>query len=75
MGPGDIVVCFSDGVPDGVGPEGVDFGERKLIEVVETVKDRPPEEIVRKVMSAIDVHHGPVARQDDITLVIFKRTG
>jgi sigma-B regulation protein RsbU (phosphoserine phosphatase) len=71
--PGEIVVCFSDGVPDAAGPSGEDFGETRLIEIVQSAKTRPPAEIVRRVMEAIDAHHEGVAKQDDITLVVLKR--
>ena len=73
LAPGEILVCFSDGVPDGVGPAGEEFGEKRLIEIVESSKDHPPAEIVRRVMESIETHHGGVAKQDDITLLVLKR--
>lgn len=73
LDPGDVFVCYSDGVPDGVGPAGEEFGEKTLVEVVNREKSGPPAAIVRSVMEAIDAHHGTVPRQDDITLVVLKR--
>lgn len=73
LGPGEIVVCFSDGVPDGVGPDGVEFGEQRLADIVQSVEDRDPEEILRRVMAEIESHHAGLAHEDDITLVVLKR--
>lgn len=74
LAAGDLFVCYSDGVPDGVGPSGEEFGEKKLVEVVESERASSSALIVRRVMEAIEVHHAGVPRQDDITVVVLKRS-
>ena len=72
--PGDVFVCYSDGVPEGECGSGEQFGEKRLVDLVEEHRDGTPAEIMRRIIEAIDVHHGSTPRQDDITLVVLKRS-
>jgi len=74
LDPGSLFVCYSDGVTEVSNPEGDLFGEDNLLALLRTVKDASPAEIIEKITSVIAVHHQNAPPDDDITLVVLKRT-
>jgi len=72
--PGDVVVCFSDGATEGRGPSDEEFGEARLIEIVRQDLSSTPEAIVDRIAAAVESHCAASPRQDDITLVVLKRS-
>src|SRR5262249_38102221 len=72
--PGALFVCYSDGVTEVSDPEGDLFGEDNLLSLLKTVKDLRPADIIEKITSVIAVHHQNAPPDDDITLVVLKRT-
>jgi phosphoserine phosphatase RsbU/P len=72
--PGDLLVCFSDGATEGRGPADEEFGEARLIDIVRQDPAATPEVIVQRATTAIERHCAASPRQDDITLVVLKRT-
>jgi serine phosphatase RsbU (regulator of sigma subunit) len=73
MQPGDILVCYSDGVSEASAPEGDQFGEERLAALVGQERARTPTEIVRVVTEAMAAHCAGRTYGDDVTLVILKR--
>src|SRR5262245_11349313 len=73
MEPGDILICYSDGVSEASAPEGHQFGEERLAELVARERVRTPGEIVRVVTEAMAAHCAGHTYGDDVTLVILKR--
>ena len=78
IGPGDIIVLYTDGITEAAGPseelisENL-FGEERLIEVIKTSRTLPAKEIQTAILRAITDHTAGVRQSDDITLVIIKR--
>ena len=72
--PGDILVCYSDGVTEARGHADLEFGEERLTELVAKENARGPQDLLRVVTEAMEAHCTGLAYQDDVTLVILKRT-
>jgi sigma-B regulation protein RsbU (phosphoserine phosphatase) len=75
LGPGDILLCYSDGATEGVNPHGEMFGTGRLVTTAAMARERPAREIVAALTRAIEAHHAGGAHEDDITLLVVKRSG
>lgn len=73
--PGDLLVCYSDGVTEALDPSGQMFGEERLVAGLREGRDGKPSDILARVLAAVDRHGEGAPHQDDITLVILKREG
>jgi phosphoserine phosphatase RsbU/P len=72
--PGDVLLCFSDGATEGRGAGDEEFGEARLIDIVRQDPSASPEDIVHRAAAAVETHCAASPRQDDITLVVLKRS-
>jgi sigma-B regulation protein RsbU (phosphoserine phosphatase) len=72
MRAGDIIVAYSDGVTEPENDFG-EFGEERLIEVVNRYRDQPLHVISNQVMQALDAWIGAEEQPDDITLVLARQ--
>ena len=72
--PGALFVCYSDGVTEVSDPEGDLYGEENLLTLLKTMQDASPVEIIEKIITTIAVHHQNAPPDDDITLVVLKRS-
>jgi sigma-B regulation protein RsbU (phosphoserine phosphatase) len=72
MRSGDIVVAYSDGVTEPENDFG-EFGEERLMEVVNRYRDQPLHVISNQVMQALDAWIGAEEQPDDITLVLARQ--
>jgi serine phosphatase RsbU (regulator of sigma subunit) len=79
--PGEIVVMYTDGITEAVGPSAEEddpeamFGEEALIEVVRRNSHLPAVGIKEAILDAVSQHTQGVAQSDDITLVVIRRQG
>jgi sigma-B regulation protein RsbU (phosphoserine phosphatase) len=74
LGPGELLVCYSDGISEAENLKGEEFSEERLTALVEERRTLPPVEIVQHVNSALNDYCHGTSQQDDITLVVLKRT-
>ncbi|MBI4170027.1 MAG: SpoIIE family protein phosphatase [Acidobacteria bacterium] len=74
FGPGDILVCYSDGVTEEASAGGEQFGEARLLMATREAQESAPGDIARRINEALNEHCSGAPRQDDTTLVILKRT-
>ncbi len=77
--PGDVIALFTDGITEAASTEDLEpeedeqFGEERLLEIVQAHRHQSAGEIKDAVMRAVaDFTHG-VSQSDDITLVVIKR--
>jgi sigma-B regulation protein RsbU (phosphoserine phosphatase) len=75
MSPGDVLVVYSDGVPDATTDADEPFGEARIESVVASHRGEPARVIVDSVLDAVNAHAGNAPQFDDLTLVVVKRTG
>lgn len=70
---GDILVIYSDGVTESVNEEDDEFGEERLIEVVQKNMSRTAAGLRDRIDEALTRFVGKAKTVDDLTLVIVKR--
>jgi PAS domain S-box-containing protein len=68
--PGDALVCFTDGVTEGRGPDGM-FGDRRLGDVLAAAAGLSAEAIAERLTQAALDYQGGVT-QDDLALLVLK---
>ena len=71
--PGDVVVLYSDGVPEAMNLDKQQYGEDRLTQVVERCDGLDAEQIQAEILR--DLHHfiGAAPPHDDITLLVLRR--
>lgn len=70
--PGDLLVLFTDGLPEAVnGPDGDSFGFARVRDLL--AGPGPPQAIHDRILLAFDGHIGPEPLTDDLTLVVMSR--
>jgi sigma-B regulation protein RsbU (phosphoserine phosphatase) len=68
---GEIFLAYSDGVTEPENDFG-EFGEQRLIELVQENRDLPLERITEIVTAAVDDWIGAAEQPDDVTLVLAR---
>lgn len=71
--PGDVLVFYSDGLTEALGPDGTLFGWNGLKEVVQAVSHGSAETILQAVIQASEVHRRGKPLSDDLSLLVIKR--
>jgi serine phosphatase RsbU (regulator of sigma subunit)/pSer/pThr/pTyr-binding forkhead associated (FHA) protein len=71
--PGDALVIYSDGVTESLNEEGEEFGEARLIEIVQKNRGRTAAGLRDRIDEALAKFVGKAKSVDDLTLVIMKR--
>ena len=69
IGPGDRLVCFTDGITEALSPGGDEFGDERLREMIRTHRREPPEALARTIAEAANAWTGGQP-QDDATLIV-----
>jgi sigma-B regulation protein RsbU (phosphoserine phosphatase) len=74
LNPGDLLVVFSDGIPDARDPHQKFFTEARLLRMVEEAEaSRTAEQIASDIQEALAAHISTAAQFDDITLMVIRR--
>jgi len=75
LAPGDYLVLYTDGITEAESPEGLFFGEERLLDVVLSNAGQPAQVVREMLLAAVHLFVGVDAPQDDITLVVIHRKG
>lgn len=70
--PGDLLVAWSDGITEPENEYGVEFGEERLMQIVEANRNRSLQEICDVVLHAVQNWSGADEQPDDVTLVLAR---
>jgi phosphoserine phosphatase RsbU/P len=73
--PGDLLVCYTDGVTEPENEYGEMFGETRLRELLARNGDRPEQELIAMVLDAVRHWTATEELQDDMTLLLARRVG
>ncbi|MBQ6425952.1 MAG: SpoIIE family protein phosphatase [Clostridia bacterium] len=73
--PGTSVFVYTDGVNEATDPNGKLFGEKRLIEALNTDPDGSPEEMLKTVRRAVDAFVKDAEQFDDLTMLCMKYKG
>jgi len=69
---GDVVVMFSDGVTEAFNHEGEEFGEKRLVAVIEAHLNLGPGSVVSGVLDAVRTFTAGAAQSDDVTILALR---
>lgn len=69
--PGDLMVLYSDGISEAMTSDGREFGEHRLLKLVELHRDAELDAIQKTVLSAVEGWAGKDPA-DDITLLLVR---
>ncbi len=70
--PGDVLVLYTDGITETMDSNDVEFDVTGLTETVLECRDLNAEQIVARVLKAMNNHGQGLAQADDRTLVVIK---
>lgn len=71
MAPGDLLVLYSDGLPEAVDGAGQAFGFERLAGLL--AAPGSPQEVHDRILAGFDRHVGEEPLKDDLTLVVLLR--
>ena len=66
---GDQLVCYTDGVVELENAAGIEFGEDRMVDILEKGAERPMREMNNQIISELNLHKGTGHYHDDITLI------
>jgi hypothetical protein len=72
--PGDWLVIFTDGVIEAENGRQEEYGEERLLNILQGGLGASPDELLRRVMSDLDSFVGPTPQHDDVTCMLVKAT-
>lgn len=72
---GDWLAIFTDGVVEAMNKRDEEYGEPRLVAVLNAGASVNPDEMLRRVMSDVDAFVGPTPQHDDITCLLVKVGG
>lgn len=73
MGPGDVLVIYSDGVTEAVDDNDEPFGEERLGSIIEDERGSSAGQVLDRIFDAVRDHAGERGQADDITVVVVRR--
>ncbi|MGW8249863.1 MAG: PP2C family protein-serine/threonine phosphatase, partial [Anaerolineales bacterium] len=71
--PGDTLVLYTDGITEARNPQGVFFGEQRLLNVLRTNISQPAEQVQQALIDDVVRFTGGGAREDDIAIIVMSR--
>ena len=75
MKPGDTMVLYSDGVTEAHNVAGEEFGEARMVEVMERSRASRPTVVLDKLIDAVKTFAHGAEQYDDVTALVVKYTG
>ncbi|MDB5293770.1 MAG: stage sporulation protein [Phycisphaerales bacterium] len=72
---GDLVLCYTDGLPESRGQDGDYLGLEGLLQVVQKIDISDPTAVVPKLLAAIADLYPHNLSADDITVLLFRPNG
>ncbi len=71
--PGDMLLAFTDGVPEARDPDGAFFTEARLRTLINNPMAATAKELVTRVLAQLTTHIGTAVQFDDITMLAVRR--
>jgi phosphoserine phosphatase RsbU/P len=68
----DWLLIFTDGLVEAANQHDVEYGERKLLDVLSGSAMVTPEQLLRRMMADVDAFVGTTPQHDDITCLLVK---
>ena len=72
LNSGDVLVFYTDGFTEAINWRKEEFGEKRLLDLIEQNKELSADDIVKSIELEIRAFIGDTSQRDDMTLVIAK---
>jgi sigma-B regulation protein RsbU (phosphoserine phosphatase) len=72
---GDMVLCYTDCLPESKDRSGDLLGEQRLLEVVRSIDVSDPARVIPNLLAAIAALHPSNLTEDDVTCLLFRPNG
>jgi phosphoserine phosphatase RsbU/P len=72
LDPGDLLVIYTDGFSEAMNPKLEEWGEKRLLDAVQSCEGLSSQEAISKIMQAADAFASGAPQSDDMTLVILR---
>ncbi len=72
LAPGDWLVIFTDGLVEAENARAEDYGEGRLLAAIEAAKSFSPAELLKGLMTELDLFVGNTPQHDDVTCMLLK---
>ena len=69
---GDLLVVFTDGVVDAINERGDEYGDPRLIQLVEHSPEESAEATLKRVMAEVARFTGSTRQHDDMTMLVVR---
>jgi hypothetical protein len=69
---GDCLVIFTDGLIEAVNELDQEYGEQRLLNLLQVGAASAPDELILRMMSEVDIFVGETPQHDDITCMVVK---
>jgi DNA-binding NarL/FixJ family response regulator len=73
LAPGDLLVLYTDGITEAANPDGVMFGEDRMLDLLLSNTHRSVTDIKHLLLEEVHNFVGSTPRQDDIALIVLRR--
>lgn len=73
LNPGDFCVLYSDGVTEAMNANNEEYGEERLLACIRENRELSAEQMIQKLVAAVDLHAQDCPQWDDMTLVVLKK--
>ena len=70
--PGDVLLAFTDGVPEAHNPENEEFGEERLQQLLRQIAHLPADEISARISAEMRNWIRDAEQYDDLTFIVMK---
>ena len=70
---GDTIIIFSDGITEALNKNSEEYGEERLLSIIQNSTLLEAEIIIEKVFESVKSHVQDAPQSDDITIVIIKK--
>jgi sigma-B regulation protein RsbU (phosphoserine phosphatase) len=70
--PGDLLVCYSDGVTECRAPDGSMFGRDRLVRVVQAAARQGADGALAEIRREVEAFRAGAERSDDVTLLLLE---
>lgn len=71
---GDLLVAFTDGITEPENPEGLEYGEERLIERLRALAHVPAKDLIEQVMNDVVAWTEEETLQDDMTMLVVRKS-
>ena len=73
LAPGDLLLLYSDGIPEAMNTAREQYGEERLIALLKSHSAGSAEALVNHIVEAVQDHVGTAPPSDDMTLLVVRR--